>query len=925
METSTNKQENFLEKKIETQFNEEKWTRITAKDVTISRFTILDEIIEEAKNTQKEKVIQELCKEQLIEYKDSVAARYILGMLAAGENFESDTHHLNDLLKQFEEAGKWSSVVALSVKIPSQNKNRAVLRAKLNALEKLGSKKEETVPVLEKLAEIDKKNPDVALKFADAIINDDIEKGIAYYKQATEAFARDRNFEKLKIVWGKLIELIPEDFPFYRKIERVLSGYRQKELLADLYTQLIYQYMKKEDTDNIIFLCKKVLEYNPSVSRFKKELVESYRKKYAGHSLLEDFIQMSGLTQNKRLVLNAINSFETNIVFDKGNYVFHRSWGVGKIAELNTNEMVIDFKGKETHKMEIQMALKSLKPLTEEHFWVYQYQKPEELEKMFEEDFESFFKILIRSFGDRISLSEIKTELVDKYVPSKNWSKWWTKTRSKVLENDNISVSPQKKDILEYHLTAISQNEQLIEKFQTESGDKIAVALETLKKYRERDKANQSEDLADVMLFMAPLFKEGLKSIDWETQVLSLIILDLFKKEIPDDVFQYTEKEKQTIVDKFVKIPEDIIIKEIQSLTQTELKKELATFTQKNHPKWKRIFFELLFQTPVKIHSLLYSTLRDQNAQEELKEFYTNIRRDGKRNADVFLWSFKNNFIGNDFEGFENETNYHLLAFFRLLKTIPKIETKGTKLKNSARDILLGGGKDRMENLITEYGKDSVRKFSALVRETNLFSDIEAEQIVTWMQEINPDVFSQEELEHKSELTVSILELIKKEGKTIASANALEDLRKELEHLINIEMPENSKEIGIAQEKGDLRENAEYKAAMERQQTLQAKVKKIDADLKEILILQASQVSTDRVSLGSKVRLEEGNDRFVYSILDQWDADLDKGIIAYKSPLGQELIGHKVDDIVKFGSGKDEQNFKIVSIELAVDEKGRLR
>lgn len=925
----SNQEKATLESKIQAQFQEEQWTRISAKDITTSRFTLLDEIIDETKKEKKQADVAVLCKEHLQAYEPSVAARYILGMLASSESFESDARYLNELLTQFEEAGKWSLVEFLANKIPGQDKNRLVLRSKLNALEKLGRTKE-VLPVLERLADIDKKNPEVALKFADAVINSDLDKGIAYYKQAAESFARDREFESLKNVWGKLVELIPEDFAFYRKIERVLSGYRQKDLLADLYSQLAFQYIKKEDTDNIIFLCKKVLEYNPAISRFKKEIIDCYRKKYHEHSLLEEFINMSGLHSNKRPVLNAISSFETNIVFDKGNYVAHRSWGVGKIAELNTDEMIIDFKDKEQHKMEIRMALKSLKPLTEDHFWVYQYQQPEKLQEMFENDFTEFFKILVCSFGDKISLSDIKHEIADKYIPLKEWSKWWTKARSRILEDDNIAVSPQRKDILEYHETAISQNEQLMEKFQTtqsDFNDKVSVALDTLKKYREREKGgSKAEDISDVILFMSSTFEDGLKAFEIEVQVLSLILLDMFKKEIPDDAHQYSEKDKKKIVERFASLSPEEVINMAQSLSQTELKKEFAQFVFKNHPDWKKIFLELLFQTPIKIHSFLYSTLHENNAQAELKDFYSRVRRNGKNNAEVFLWSMKNNFIGNDFEGFETETNHQLLAYFRLLKSIPRIETKGTKLKNNARELVLGAGKERMEELIRAYGKNSIRKFAALSREANIFSDLEGEQLVTWMQEINPDAFSQEELEHKSEAGISILDLLKKEGGSVASANAFEDLRQELEHLVNVEMPENSKEIGIAQEKGDLRENAEYKAAMERQVTLQAKVKKLDADLKAIRLLRSNQIPSDRVSLGSKVRLRDNrlNDVFVYSILDQWDADMDRGIIDYKSPLGKALIGHKIGETVVFGSGKDERNLEVTGIDLAVNEEGNL-
>lgn len=922
MEVETDKQSSSLEEQILKNFNEEKWTRTSAKDISISRFTILDQLIEETTQNKKENEVRELAQEHLLEYNASASARYILGIL----DFENKTTYFNELIGQLEEFGKWSSIVALTNKIPTLNNNRSMLHAKLNALEKLSQAKQ-TIPVLERLVEIDKKNAELFLKLATAIQDEDKEKALFYYKRAAEGFARDRDFDSLKIVWSKLIELIPNDFSFYKKIERVLTGFRQRDLIADLYSQIAFKQMEMGEADNIIFVCKKILEHNPSMSRFQKEIMESLSNKHKDHSLFEEIVRISGLKDNKRPFLNAVSNFETYIVFDKENYVSHRSWGVGQIVELNTKEMVIDFKEKPAHKMDIKMALKSLKPLTPDHFWVYQYQEPETLQKMFEEDFDSFFEILIRSFGDKISLSEIKSELINHYVPTKDWSKWWTKTRSKILDSDNISVSPQRKDVLEYHETAISQKDQLIEKFQTQQSDfndKVNVSLSALKKYKEKDK---QEEILDVIFIMIPTFEEGLKGVDIGIQVLSLILLEMFAKELGEEYPQKIDKEnREFIVKRFAELSNKDVIEIVQSPSQTELKREIAVFIQKNHPRWQKIYLELLFQLPIKIHNLLYTTLFENEAHEEIKEFYSKIRRERRKNPEVFLWSIKNNFVGNKFTNFESEVDYHLVSFFRFLKFIPKIELKGTKLKNNAREILIGSGKDRLRDLIAEYSKDSIRKFSVLVRETSIFIDLEKEQIMEWLQEIDPEVFVEDELEKTKVTTFNLLETLEKEGGTVASADAIENLRKELEHLINVEMPENSKEIGIAQEKGDLRENAEYKAAMERQVTLQARIKKLDNDLKEIQLLRNSKVITEEISLGTKIRLKDqkNNENFLYIILDQWDADVDKGIIAYKSPLGRALLGHKVGEVVPFGSGANESNFEVLGISTAVNEEGNL-
>jgi len=903
-----------LEGRIQGQFNEEKWTRLSAKDVSISRFKILEQLLDEVKKQSKHELLRSESLTHLSEYDSSIAAHYFIGMMALEKNIPDEIVHLKTLLDQFQEASKWAVVDYLSEKMLAVTKTRTILRARANALEKLGKHKE-AIPVLEHLAVLDRKNPDIALKYADAIINDDLEKGIQFYKQAAEAFARNLQFEKLKTTWNRLIELLPDDFNFYKKIERILSGHRQREMIADLYVLLANYYIKKEDHDKVMVLSKKILEYNPNYVRFKNELIRTYREKYKSHSLLEDFIKYSGLTDTRKSLSSSILNFETNIVFDKGNYVFHRSWGVGKIADLNTVEMTIDFKDKQSHKMDIQMALKSLKPLREEHFWVMQFEKPEEVAKLFKENITEFFKILLQSFGGRLALSDIKTELTDKYVSLANWSKWWSKIRPELMKDSLIGVAAQKKDVIELHETPITQSESAIEKFQAAQGfeDRVQSLVDVLK---------TPEENLEAIEFIAPHFKEMLKSLDANTKLKSLWLLEMATEALADDEPLFSREAQAEVIQSFKsRTPRDLY-ELFEETKQSELKRHALKFAKRHHSEWKKIYLEMLFETPVKLHKSIIADLIAAEATEELTEFVNRLKKDVKTNAEVFLWTVKS-VIGGSFELPQGQTNEILLGLFRMMKSIPKIEPKGSKLRNSVRDILLGSGKTEFMEIITKEAKDSVRRFSALLKDVPFFNDGEKTQVVSQLREINPQAFTEVADEGDSaEAHETLAGRLERLNETVASVNAIEAMKAKLESLINVEIPKNSEEIGIAQEKGDLRENSEYKAAMENQVILQAAVTQLEADLKVILRISPDDIETNAVSIGTRVKLRDSasEDVFIYSILDQWDADVDKGIISYKSPLGKVLIGAKKGQTTAFNA----QKLEVLSIEKAIDAAGRL-
>jgi len=480
-----------------------------------------------------------------------------------------------------------------------------------------------------------------------------------------------------------------------------------------------------------------------------------------------------------------------------------------------------------------------------------------------------------------------------------------------------IFVSPKRKDIIELQEIARTYSEIIIEKFQAASTsfeDQITVVFEALK--------NHSEGI-DSIEYMQPFFKETLNSLDVHIRIQSLWILDFFQDALEEDDAIYNEKMKLIVIQEFKNIAVSDLLEFAADLKSTEMKKQLAIWVQEYRENWQEIYIRLLFQTPIKIHKYLMNTLIESESWVAIQTFFNQIRKDAKKNIEVFLWTMKN-VLNDNWQLPEFQMEEHILSFFRILKVIPKVELKGTKLKNSAKDMINGNSSELLLDKIKNEAKSSIRKFVSLFKDVSFFSEIEKEGIIQSFIELNKSLFEEE---MASELETDLLiNNLKKNNSSIATKNAIEKMKEKLNYLIKVEIPSNSKEIGIAQEKGDLRENAEYKAAMEKQVQLQAEMKNLEKDIKEIQIITSSQISVDKISLGSKVRMyeKENDDIFVYYILDKWDADVDKGIISYKSPLGKALLDNKKDGIIEFGSGSDKQIFTVESITKAVDDTGYL-
>ena len=135
----------------------------------------------------------------------------------------------------------------------------------------------------------------------------------------------------------------------------------------------------------------------------------------------------------------------------------------------------------------------------------------------------------------------------------------------------------------------------------------------------------------------------------------------------------------------------------------------------------------------------------------------------------------------------------------------------------------------------------------------------------------------------------------------------LGDEIKTLEYELRVELP---KEILKAREHGDLRENAEYKAAKERQSYLQARVGQLHQRLATLNMVNLDKIPRGKVGLGSTVHLRDTTtgDEVVYEIVTPEEADPASGRISPSSPIGRCLLGHEDGDEVqvKVPSGSRE-------------------
>ena len=145
-----------------------------------------------------------------------------------------------------------------------------------------------------------------------------------------------------------------------------------------------------------------------------------------------------------------------------------------------------------------------------------------------------------------------------------------------------------------------------------------------------------------------------------------------------------------------------------------------------------------------------------------------------------------------------------------------------------------------------------------------------------------------------------------------------ETLREELKVLISKDRPEIINAIASAREFGDLKENAEYHAAKEKQSFIEGRILEIELKISNAEIIDITKLDIkDKVVFGSTVKLKNIDSSSIvkYKIVGEDEADIERGLISYMAPISRAIMGKNLLDVVEFESTKGKTIFKIQSIE----------
>ncbi len=886
--------------------NEEKWTRATLNNYTVGNFKELDKLLEEVFTTGVEDDVVALCDEHLQHTKNSIIALYISGVLNLSRQTVDDTN-LIMLISIFTDNHKWNIVEYLCQRILEFGENKSALRTLADCYNN-ENQPDRMHEVWERLIRVDYEEADIVKHLAEKKEKEGAaEEAVNYYKKALHRYINKKLFTSIKEIWSKLIQLAPEETEFFYhaegKIAKAISEDRAVQLLTDLYPY----FKEKGQWDTAIGLLGRILDYDSKNTWARKEITECFRAKYGHHSQLEEYIKLSNLTQSWRNVHDAIADFEKHISFDAGNFVYHRTWGVGLIRGIKDDEILIDFVKKRAHTMSLKMAVSALTILPKDHIWVLKTTwKKDRLHKQVKEDLAWAVRTVIKSYDNAADMKKIKAELVPSVLTASEWSTWSTRAREVLKTDESFGNLPDRPDHYVVRDQPISFEEKTYNKFKAEKNFFERVkTLEEFLHYIERDD-NPDPD-TDFFREMLDYFTGFLKSFGQPNEhILSSFLL--VRRVVAD--YPYLNP---GVTLNFRELYNQIgNVEEIFSkIDNSDLKREFLTQIRKTDRDWPEIFVRLF---PYFLSKDIIGELQRAGHQDKLVGLFHSALGSYRDSRESFVWIARNCMEDEWFRELDVDYEKILIGMVHLLDL-------------TFRDV--GNRKDAsMNRKVNKQIQAFLFKDNHLPRFVDQAAQESLNRIYTLLEDVKElDPAVKLELRHKIVERFPDFKFYGGEkGKEAVSrgsffviAASYEAKQRSLVHIQQVEVPANAKEIGIAREYGDLKENAEYKAAKERQEILNTTAGRLTEELDRAQVISANDVDPGKVSYGTKVKLRniDTGKSEEFTIMGPWESNPNESIISYLSPFGNELYGAEIGDELNFIINERPYNYRVEEITLA--------
>ncbi|MBA3956982.1 MAG: DUF3553 domain-containing protein [Parachlamydiaceae bacterium] len=704
-----------------------------------------------------------------------------------------------------------------------------------------------------------------------------------------------RNFPKFLQLWEEYCAGDQADVEEWIKILQTVKNSDFAKSFGKLVEAGLPLWQTIQDKEDSYRVLKALIEVQTTNTPLLAELVsKALQERYGDQPQFNERMRLVGMRTRENFQ-GAMTNYDLLNHMENGKFVFHPGgWGTGEIVEVSTvrQQVTVEFENVAGRKhLTFDNAFKNIVPLKNEHFFARRFADPDLLEEEAKKDAVGVIKLLLQDLGPQTA-SEIKDALSELVIPEKEWTKWWQGTRAK-LKKDPLIESPEAlRDPFRLRKSELSQQERLQKAIKNKiSVDDIIVAAYDF--LRDLTDGKKNQEVREVMKekLIAQLSSSEL-SPKQELQIC-ICLENQFGYQVP-------EKSLKELIQQLEDI-EDVI----NAIDIIALKKRALGLIRENRKDWVALFLNLI--VTIKHSALRDYMLKELNqgaSQKELKGFLQKLLNRPESHPDFFFWYFQKVLTEEEVPFTDKEGQQNFFDSFLILISVVENKAEYRDLVKKMYTFLLAKRYEAIRNLFEGSSLDYVKEFLLLASKCQIFSDHDRKILQSLAAVVHPSL-GKEETEDEAH------------GIIWTTEKGYLKVQQQIQHIGTVEVVENAREVEAARALGDLRENSEYKFAVERRGRLQSQLKVLSDQLKRARIVTKDDVTCAEVGVACIVDVMDSKGRkTTYTILGPWDADPDQNILSFQSKLAQAMLGCKEGETFKFR----EEQLKVLAINSYLDK-----
>ena len=598
--------------------------------------------------------------------------------------------------------------------------------------------------------------------------------------------------------------------------------------------------------------------------KMRPELVGEALKKTTGDRLLLSFID--GVEFGSRPLDETLFRLEKLLSFRLESLVLNSTWGIGKVKKVDAfyRRITVDFKTKRGHQFTYAAAVDMLVSAPEDHILVMREADPVAFERLVKETPGDFVKAVIRSNGSSMTLIRLEDYCVaNGLVKSVNWKSFWEKARTDLRRDKCVAIPAKKTEPIRLMATVEDYGTPWLTAFAHETDPKLILA--SVREFVAQDKFKSADESVRASIGERLVFAvtAARKTDDALYARLACTVVELGYAEPPAEAMRAYLWERK----RYVKAAAALPAREVGAMVKFLASDEGAK------AKLYATIPEFCFAAVVEVVSQFGGEPACRAAVGDYMKEPT---------APATLTTL----LVGSYEKFRDWTELpSLITLLTHAIALGEGRQGGETLKMQNVVRRLFGDRKWLEKVFGWLQPSDQARFFERFQASIAWDPSTHHATVVRMTKIVPSLADHVAKAEK-----------KREYARITSPRSFALRKAEYLKLINEDMPANVKRIEFAKSYGDLSENAEYQYAKDEQRALMQKQTVMQGELESVKPGDFADATTDEVMPGVTVVCDSVSGEKTWTILGEWDNDLERGVISSKTRLAENMLGKKVGD-----------------------------